>query len=122
MPVCGEPWYGPSNKPHPLGKVWLGMYSLLVLFLLLASPQTSSIRGKVLDSRTLEPIAKATVSIRDRRIETHTAANGEFSLPDVAPGEIELYVTTVGYALARKRLTVTESTPIDVEILLGPEV
>src|SRR5436853_4728350 len=61
--------------------------------------QGASIHGKVLDSRTSEPIAKATVSIRDRKIETRTAATGEFELTDIEPGEMELYVTTVGYAL-----------------------
>src|SRR5262249_29864370 len=73
-------------------------------------------------SRTLEPIEKATVSIRDRKIETRTTATGEFELPEIGPGEIELYVTTVGYALVRKKLQLTAGTPIEVEILLGPEV
>jgi hypothetical protein len=98
------------------------MQNLLILFVLMCAPQTAAIRGKVLDSRTLEPIAKATVSIRDRKIETRTGANGEFALPDVSPGEVELYVTTVGYALVRKKLEVTPSTPVEVEILLGPDV
>jgi hypothetical protein len=97
------------------------MQILLVLALWMAPPQSAAIRGKVLDSRTLEPISKATVSIRDRKIETRTSENGEFDLPDVAPGEIELYVTTVGYALVRRNLTVS-STPLEVEIVLGPEV
>src|SRR5262245_57412628 len=51
--------------------------TLLIFFVLMASPQTTSVRGRVLDSRTLEPIEKATVSIRDRKVETRTAANGE---------------------------------------------
>jgi hypothetical protein len=62
------------------------------------------------------------VSIRDRKLETRTGDNGEFELRDVAPGEVELYVTTVGYALVRKNLDVSESTPIELEILLGPEI
>jgi Carboxypeptidase regulatory-like domain/TonB-dependent Receptor Plug Domain len=96
--------------------------NLLLFLVLITSPQTASVRGRVLDSRTLEPIEKATVSIRDRRIETRTTANGEFELSEVPPGEIELYVTTVGYALIRKKLDVALSTPVEVEILLGPDV
>jgi len=84
--------------------------------------QAARIHGKVLDSRTSEPIAKATVSIRDRKIETRTADNGEFELTDIEPGEIELYVTTVGYALLRKKIDVSPATPVEIEILLGPEV
>src|SRR5262245_55863646 len=86
-----------------------------------AFSQEAVIHGRVLDSRTAEPIAKATVAIRDRKIETRTSDNGEFDLPAVAPGEIELYVTTVGYALVRKKIEVLPSTPLDLEILLGPE-
>jgi len=70
----------------------------------------------------LEPIAKAAVSIRDHKIETRTTANGEFELSGVPPGEIELYVTTVGYAVIRKKLDVGLSTAVEVEILLGPDV
>src|SRR5438128_11308610 len=84
--------------------------------------QAARIHGKVLDSRTSEPIAKATVSIRDRKIERRTADNGEFELTDIEPGEIELYVTTVGYALVRKKIDVSPATPVEIEILLGPEV
>jgi hypothetical protein len=87
-----------------------------------ADAQSAKIHGKVVDSRTMEPIAKATVSIRDRKIETRTGDDGEFELADVAPGEIELYVTTVGYALVRKKIDVSASTPVEVEVLLGPEV
>lgn len=84
--------------------------------------QTARLHGKVLDSRTGEPIAKATVSIRERKIETRTSGAGEFELNDVEPGEIELHVATVGYSLVRKKLDVSPSTPIELEILLGPEV
>jgi hypothetical protein len=87
-----------------------------------AHAQDARIHGKVLDSRTAEPISKATVSIRDRKIETRTSETGEFELPAIAPGEIELYVTTVGYALVRKKIEVARDMPLEIEILLGPEV
>jgi len=98
------------------------MHSLIALFLLMVQPQTSVVRGKVLDSRTLEPIAQATVSIRDRNIETRTTGTGDFTLPELEAGEVELYVTTVGYALVRRKLELTASTSLDLEVLLGPEI
>jgi len=118
------------NRKYEEGKVgWILLWLLgipipvlLILFLLIAPPQTSAIRGRVLDSRTLEPIEKATVSIRDHRIETRTGANGEFELPALPAGEVELYVTTVGYALVRKKLELNPPTPLEVEVLLGPDV
>jgi hypothetical protein len=104
------------------GSVWAIFAAIALLSGVDGFSQETTIHGKVLDSRTAEPIAKATVSIRDRKIETGTSANGEFELPAIAPGEIELYVTTVGYALVRKKIEVLPSTPIELEILLGPEV
>ena len=100
---------------------------LLIVLVLAASldsfaAQAPTIHGRVLDSRTNEPIAKALVSIRDRKIETTTNENGEFSLEAVQPGDIELYVTTVGYGLVRKKIEISAGIPIDIEILLGPDV
>ena len=100
----------------------LVVFAASFLFALNGHAQEATLRGKVVDSRTGEPIAKATVSIRDQKIETRTAANGEFELTGVAPGEVELYVTTVGYSLIRKKLEVAASTTTELEILLGPEV
>ena len=59
--------------------------------------QNVRLHGTVRDSRTNEPIAKALVSIRDLKIETTTDENGDFEIADVPPGDVELYVTTVGY-------------------------
>jgi hypothetical protein len=104
-----------------------GCVLLSIVFLLLGAGgalarQNVRIHGRVRDSRTNEPIEKALVSIRDRNIETKTDTNGEFEIADVPPGEIELYVTTVGYSLVRRNVTVTAGTPVEVEVLLGPDV
>lgn len=84
--------------------------------------QNVRLHGRVLDSRTSEPIAKAFVSIRERRIETATNENGEFELLEIQPGSIELYVTTVGYSLIRKKIDIAPGIPVEVELLLGPDV
>jgi Carboxypeptidase regulatory-like domain/TonB-dependent Receptor Plug Domain len=81
----------------------------------------TTLHGRVLDSRSGEPVAKAIVAIRELNIETRTNDNGEFDLPNIPAGEIELQVTTVGYGLVRRKLDVTE-VPIELEVLLGPEV
>src|SRR2546421_3718930 len=95
----------------------------LVLFLLLLTPgQSVRLYGRVLDSRTNEPIAKALVSIRERKIQSATNEAGEFELLDVQPGSIELYVTTVGYSFIRKKIDITPGMPIEIELLLGPDV
>ena len=101
---------------------FLAVFAASFLFATNGHAQEATLRGKVVESRSAEPIAKATVSIRDRKIETRTDSNGEFELTGLAPGEIELYVTTVGYSLVRKKLEVAASTTTELEILLGPGV
>ena len=65
-------------------------------------PEPVTLRGRVLDAQTGEPIAKALVSIRGRKAEAVTDAGGRFALVGVPPGEAEITVTTVGYGRARK--------------------
>ncbi len=84
--------------------------------------QNVRLHGTVRDSRTNEPIAKALVSIRDLKIETTTDENGDFEIADVPPGDVELYVTTVGYTLIRRKIAVQPGTPVEIEIFLGPDV
>ena len=102
------------------------MIKRLVLLLLLPgalfAQQSVRFHGRVLDSRTNEPIAKALVSIREQKIQTNTNENGEFEIKDVPPGEVELYVTTVGYGLIRRKIEVVSGVPVEIEILLGPDV
>src|SRR5262245_24914179 len=99
--------------------------ALTVVLLAAGTPvhakQNVRFHGRVLDSRTNEPIAKALVAIRERKIEATTNDQGEFEIADVQPGEVELYVTTVGYGVVRRKIDVNARTAVDNEILLGPE-
>src|SRR4051812_39743364 len=80
-----------------------------------------SIHGKVTDPRTGEGIAKALVSIRERSLQTITDENGSFIFPTVAPGDIELYVSTVGYQLLKNKLVVAGDRDVDLDIDLGQQ-
>lgn len=101
---------------------------LSLLLLLLASRSDSleaglsgfvSLSGRVVDAGRGEPIAKALVSIRALNLETVTGPDGRFRLPTVPAGWSELYVTTVGYGLLRKKVNLQEDT--ELEIQLGQE-
>src|SRR5204863_174164 len=93
---------------------------------LLLAPETLAqsleLRGLVLDAATHEPIAKALVSIRDSHIEAITNDAGEFILVVVPPGQVELYVSTVGYGLLKREVDASRSAGLPLEILLGQEV
>ena len=77
------------------------------------------VKGRVIDARTGEAIAKALVKIRDTPLETRTDAAGAFELRGVPKGPTDLYVTTVGYGLVKKPITVDGA--LELQILLGQD-
>lgn len=79
-----------------------------------------TLRGRVIDAQTGEPIAKALVSVRNREAEAVTSADGRFVLGGVAPGEAEIAVTTVGYGPARRTVHAGPETE-DLEVRLSQE-
>lgn len=81
--------------------------------------ESVSLSGRVVDAGRGEPIAKALVSIRALNLETVTGPDGRFQLPAVPVGVSDLYVTTVGYGLLRKKVNLQEDT--ELEIQLGQE-
>ncbi|MBM3802644.1 MAG: TonB-dependent receptor [Acidimicrobiia bacterium] len=80
-------------------------------------PKLVALRGRVVDARTGEPISKALVSLRALNLETVTGPDGRFLLPAVPVGTSDVYVTTVGYGLLRKKLNLQED--VELEIQLG---
>lgn len=83
--------------------------------------QKIAVRGKVIDSKTGEGIAKALVSIRQQSLETVTDATGAFNFPEVVPGDIVLYVSTVGYQLLKSPLHIGGDRDVEAEIYLGQQ-
>ena len=84
-------------------------------------PPLTSIRGKVIDLKSGEPIAKALVAIRSQHLKTVTSATGEFQIDDVLPGRADLYVSAVGFELLREKLDLQAGITNDVQLLLGQD-
>ncbi len=85
------------------------------------SDSVTTLKGRVVDFKTGEPIAKALVSVREQKVQAVTNEDGRFELPGVRAGEIELYVSTVGYGLVKHRMAVQNPQEAELEILLGQE-
>lgn len=85
------------------------------------SPQEAriTVRGRVIDAATGEPIVRVQVSVIDSERSVTTGEGGVFTLADLPSGETELYVTTIGYGLVKKKIWLKED--IDLEIALSPE-
>lgn len=97
------------------------LHLAVVISSLLFGQPTVSVRGRVLDSLTGEPLSKALVSVRAQNLETQTDASGAFVLSGVTPGEVELYVSTVGYGLFRRTVSVPGDRDLDLEVRLGQD-
>jgi outer membrane cobalamin receptor len=82
---------------------------------------TATIRGTVFDARTGEPLANAMVAIRSQQQMTTSDAQGHFELSDVVDGDIEVYVSTVGYGLLRKLIELPSGKTVTLQLPLGPE-
>src|SRR5687767_9951049 len=67
-----------------------------------------TIKGRVVDARTGEPIAKVKVIANAVDQSTTTDDNGAFTLENVSIGQLDLYITTVNYGLVKKTITLLE--------------
>ena len=80
-----------------------------------------SLRGRVVDARTGEPIAKVKIIVVGAQQSTTTDQSGAFTLPNLPPGDVELYITTVSYGLVIKTLQLKEGENAEAEIALSQE-
>jgi TonB-dependent receptor len=75
----------------------LSVVCLLLLNLYSAAQETRTIRGKVVDMKTKEPLPGASISIKGNVTGASTNLKGEFVL-DLAPsGKVELVISYLGY-------------------------
>jgi len=67
-----------------------------------------TLHGRVVDGRSGEPIAKVRILVPGSSRSTTTDEKGAFTLADLRPGNLELYITTVGYGLVKRTIIVKE--------------
>lgn len=61
---------------------------------------SQSIKGKVFDAATGEPLAGATVHIQDSKLATVVNLDGSFTFKNIGPGHYKLEATLIGYKKA----------------------
>ncbi len=67
-----------------------------------------TLKGRVVDARTGEPIAKVRVIANAVDQSTTTDDSGGFTLENLPVGQLDLYITTVNYGLVKKTITLRE--------------
>jgi iron complex outermembrane receptor protein len=81
-----------------------------------AQEATGTIRGRVTDEASQQPLQGAVVRVGSR--STQTRADGGYLLPDVPAGADSLRVTMIGYAPAARPVTVVGGETITMDVPL----
>ena len=93
----------------------------LSMVILTAFSQTGQINGKVLDSKTQEPLPFANVFINNTTIGVAADANGDFTLKNVSIGIADVVFSFVGYKSYQTKLTVNAGELVKITIKLVPD-
>ena len=99
----------------------LAVLCLLTTFLPLETAAQSSVRGRVMEADSKTPVARANVLFRQGNDTqgTSTSENGRFEI-SLAPGEYTVEVSALGYAGARRTVTVRDGETTSVSFDLSP--
>jgi iron complex outermembrane receptor protein len=97
--------------------VYLGLLALLVPLMLYANGGT--IKGKVSDQATGQPLVGANVFLKGTNYGSSTNAKGEYTITNVPTGEYKLIVSYIGYAQYSKDITLTDSAEMSFDVELA---
>lgn len=83
---------------------------VFVQFALHVHAQLGTVKGKVLDARTQQPLAFASVYINNTTLGVNATDKGEFLLENIPEGEQELIISFVGYQRHQSKILVRDTT------------
>lgn len=100
---------------------WLlaGLIAILPQAPAVQAGATATIRGTVVNGRTLAPVADAQVGLTEVSRATRSTADGVFEFTNVAPGTYTLTVSTIGFIFVRRPVTVAAGSVLDVTVPLA---
>lgn len=84
-----------------------------------ALPGPVSVRGRVVDAASEEPLSEVLVVASRPARRTTTAGDGTFVLEGLEAGVQQLYISLVGYALARPEVVVPDAGTIEILVTLS---
>ena len=100
---------------------WLPVFLFwLCANLALAQTPGATLTGRVLDSKTGEPLPFASVYINNTSRGTTADSSGNYRLTNVPPGNQELVGSLLGYQTLRQPLRLTDARPRQIDLKLEP--
>ena len=101
----------------------LKIFALLLILILphfaLGQSNTGTIKGRVLNSKTNEPVPFASVVVWGTTIGAMTDFDGNFSFTGLKPGFTELRASSIGFnPYISEAIMVTNSAVVNLDILL----
>ncbi len=95
-----------------------------ILLPLGAAAQTAILSGTATDAKG-KPIANATVSLKaeggTESVTVHTDADGNYSIPNLAPGDYSISASGEGLSSKTIKVTITDVAHQTLDLLLAPE-
>ncbi|MGC4101421.1 TonB-dependent receptor [Ferruginibacter sp.] len=82
---------------HYFSKLILRSFSIVLFLLFTAAASAQTIRGKVTDAATGEPLVGATVTLEDTKFATVVNLDGSYVFKNVPAGKYDIKVKYVGY-------------------------
>ncbi len=100
---------------------------LLHLFLFIslqsfAFAQTGSLRGKVFDDISQQPLAGANVMIEGSSLGAATDLQGNFTIRNIPAGDVRVVVSYIGYERIAPEITIVANTMVEEEFYLQPTI
>jgi hypothetical protein len=95
-----------------------------ILLSLVSAAQTATLSGTATDAKG-KPIADATVSIKsesgNESVNVHTDGDGNYSIPNLAPGDYSISASGGGLSSKTIKVTITDVAHQTLDLLLAPE-
>ncbi|UJP65400.1 TonB-dependent receptor [Mongoliitalea daihaiensis] len=97
-------------------------FAALFLFLITfyGFAQTGSVSGTVIDALTKEPLPFCNVFVNNTTIATTTDIDGNYTLSGIAPGDVEIGFSFIGYAAQQKSISIKVNSTQNLSINLVP--
>jgi len=97
----------------------------LIFFLILHTvvigiAQNFSLKGKVIDESTQEPLVGATIQVENTQQGTTTNENGNFILSTLSKPQVELNISSIGYVTLTLNVDLTKQKSNNLTIRLAP--